>query len=167
MTHVILTVIAFGLVAVLLAIVASKNNVVKNGIQRLESAAVSESKVIESHNAGVAARFKGLLSHVKNWNEFYVWVPVGILGVIGLAMLVQYLSGRASHEDADTLVGMAFRFVAVVFSIIGTSVFFNQVTGWYDKELEKLEGWAHVTARSVEIVACIVVFFGILFLAFH
>lgn len=167
LTQIILAVIAFTLFAFVLAAVASRNKLIPPALKEAEEAAEKIVAPMVPRNKSFLAPIISFFSHVNKWNEFYLWLPVILIGIIGLAQFVAYLTHRASHEDADTLVGMGFRFFGVILAICGTSIFFNQVTGWYNQELEKLEGWAHVTARTVEIVACIAVFFGILFLAFH
>ena len=167
--EIILSVIAFLLLAFVLAAVASRNKLILPGIPD----AVDGTDATHGTNRTDGTRprpfawLAGLWRHVAEWKLSYLLIPAAVLLVIGAARLVFTLMGRRSVEDADALVGMGFQFVAVALSMAATYFFMNDIVGWHDSETTTLDGWKAVVFRSVRVAAALVVFSVILGKAFH
>ncbi len=85
-----------------------------------------------------ATGFRAVVQHVRNWLEGYLFFPLALLSIFGAAKLAYVLTGRQPTENADFVVGAAFRLVTAILVVLMVSITQEQTSSWLSKE-EKLE----------------------------
>lgn len=156
----IMSIIAFALVAIVLAVVAARNKLVPPAIAE---PAQKEADSLASHNAAHLAWLGALWDHIKDWLEVYWWLPLSILGICVAAKLVYLFTGRASIEDPDAIVGYALRIVGVVCAVIAATVTHQQTSAWLTKEEAKL----NVPLAAVHEAKIVAIFGLVLYFLCH
>lgn len=82
-----------------------------------------------------SATAKPVWDNIKNWALEYSLLPLSALVVLLLIRFSTYLNnGRAPTENADSLVGLAFRILDIVIILITLSLAKELVGHWYTKE---------------------------------
>ncbi len=73
-------------------------------------------------------------THLFDWAEFYIWVPIALLSIIGAAEFEYFLNGHRPEEGVGWIGDYASRATAIVLVIVACSVY-KQATGtWMTKD---------------------------------
>lgn len=158
--EIILAVIAFILVALVLAAIASRNKLIPPAVN---AAGSNEVKSLEAHNTHSLAWLSGLWKHITDWLEVYWWLPCSVIAVCASAKLVLLLTGRETVEDANALVGFAMRLPAVVCALIAATVTRQQTAHWLTIE----EAKAYLPLATVLHIKDVLIFALVLYFFLH